>query len=534
MQWPPDFAAEWERRELVTKIINSTPDPRATADKYYANNPVAFVRDNCITYDPRNPARKQPATMPFIPFPKQVELIEFFVSLLEDQEPGLIEKSRDMGATWIAAAFSVWLWNYQPGASIGWGSRKEALVDKLGDPDSIFEKIRKIIRALPWYCVPEGFNDKVHATFMRVVHPDEANGATITGEAGDNIGRGGRKSIYFKDESAHYDRPELIEAALGDNTNVQVDISSVCGEGTVFHRRRVGGSTRVFVMDWSDHPAKDQAWYDKRKQKAVDDGLAHIFAQEVDRDYSAAVEGIFIPAEWVRAAKDAHIKLGFEPMGTKRAGLDVADEGGDKNALTIMQGGIVQHLSEWAEGDVGETAIRAWEECTLAKVDRWLYDSIGVGAGVKAKTRELLKLPANANLGMAIEGFAAGGGVRNADAEYAEGKTNKDMFKNVKAQGWWTAREMFRITHKAIQQGNLDNIPTDMLVSIPSTLGKLADDLISELSRPKREADNIGRVVVESKDKMKKRGIKSPNLADSFIMCVVPDEQQPQPRLRTL
>jgi hypothetical protein len=50
-------------------------------------------------------------------------------------------------------------------------------------------------------------------------------------EAGDNIGRGGRTLVYFKDESAHYEHPDLIEAALGDNTNVQIDISSVNGLG---------------------------------------------------------------------------------------------------------------------------------------------------------------------------------------------------------------------------------------------------------------------------------------------------------------
>ena len=51
---------------------------------------------------------------------------------------------------------------------------------------------------------------------MRIVNPQ--TGASITGESGDNIGRGGRKLCYFKDESAWYERPEKIEAALADNT----------------------------------------------------------------------------------------------------------------------------------------------------------------------------------------------------------------------------------------------------------------------------------------------------------------------------
>ena len=84
--------------------------------------------------------------MPFILFKRQRELLTFFKLLLEHQTTGLVEKSRDMGATWLACAFSIWLWIFYPGASIGWGSRKEQLVDNIGDPDSIFEKMRMLIR----------------------------------------------------------------------------------------------------------------------------------------------------------------------------------------------------------------------------------------------------------------------------------------------------------------------------------------------------------------------------------------------------
>lgn len=94
--------------------------------------------------------------------------------------------------------------------------------------------------------------------------------------------------VYFKDESAHYERAERIEAALGDNTDVQIDISSVRGSASVFYRRRMAGEvwqpdkimpkgkTRVFVFDWRDHPGKPQAWYDLRRTRAETEGLLHI------------------------------------------------------------------------------------------------------------------------------------------------------------------------------------------------------------------------------------------------------------------
>jgi phage terminase large subunit len=124
--------------------------------------------------------------MPFILFPKQREFIEFLYACLQAPAHGLVEKSRDMGATWLACAFSVWLWLFWKGAAIGWGSRKQPLADKLGDPDSIFEKMRILIRNLPKEFLPEGFNDQEHMAQMRIVNPE--TGATITGDIGDTLG----------------------------------------------------------------------------------------------------------------------------------------------------------------------------------------------------------------------------------------------------------------------------------------------------------------------------------------------------------
>ena len=92
--------------------------------------------------------------LPFILFQRQRDLVQFLLACLEGETNGLIEKCRDVGATWVCCAFSVWLWLYWPGVAVGWGSRKEQLVDKLGDPDSIFEKMRMIILGLPREFLP--------------------------------------------------------------------------------------------------------------------------------------------------------------------------------------------------------------------------------------------------------------------------------------------------------------------------------------------------------------------------------------------
>jgi phage terminase large subunit len=61
----------------------------------------------------------------------------------------------------------------------------------------------------------------------------------------------------------------------------------------------VRGRTNIFVLDWSDHPAKTSEWFERTKAQSVAEGMQHIFAQEVERNRSASVEGTIIPGNWV-------------------------------------------------------------------------------------------------------------------------------------------------------------------------------------------------------------------------------------------
>lgn len=503
----------------------------AAARKFYASGAegcIAFIEDWATTFDPRNAGSGVPAHMPFIMFRRQRQLVRFIIALIERQESGLVEKARDMGATWILCAISVWLWLFWPGSSVGWGSRKEQLVDRIGDPDSIFEKMRMLIKGLPPEFLPKGLSERDHMTYMKLINPE--NGATITGEAGDNIGRGGRKLIYIKDESAHYERPEKIEAALADNTRVQIDISSVNGLGNVFHRRResgvewypgdpiVAGRTNVFVMDWRDHPAKTDEWYEKRRAKAIDDGLAHVFAQEVDRNYSASVQGTIIPADWIHSAIDAHVKLQIPETGMWVAGLDVADEGGDLNALAKRKGIVLRYCDSWGENDTGVTARRAVAACRDTLPIELNYDSIGVGAGVKAETNRLAEeglIPDGLRL---VQWNAAASVLdpeKNVEPGDKQTPLNKDFYANLKAQGWWQLRRRFERTHRAVTQGV--KFHPDDLISLPSSLPKLRQ-LQKELSQATASQGARMRLVVDKSPE----GTRSPNLADAVVMAYWP------------
>lgn len=532
--WPPNYAAVWRWRHAMLTRMRKDPNLVASSKTYYSTRPVEFIMDWMDTYDPRRESHKW---IPFVLFEKQADVIRYLQALDNEQESGLIEKSRDMGMTWLACAYSVWCWLFIPDDATGWGSRKENLVDKIGDPDSIFEKLRLIIRRIPPCFRPKEFNWSKHSGLLKLINPE--NGSYIGGESGDNIGRGGRKARYFKDEAAFYERPEKIEAALGDNTNVQIDMSSVNGVGNVFHRRREHGvlwtpdtrlpkgQTRVLVMDWRDHPLKNQEWYETRKARYEREGLQHIFAQEVDRNYSAAVSNTLIDYEWVRAAIDAHIKVPYIAQAYQQfkdqwvAGLDVADDGDDRNALSLVEWIIWRECQEWGERDAGVTARRAIHHCLPYRQRiNCQYDCIGMGATIKAEYNRLVqdeRLFTEADVPFIP--WHAGGAVlepyQHVIPDDEQSAVNREFFENLKAQAWWSLRTRFYKTFRAVTEA-VQYDPNE-LISLDSTM-PLLEQLCKELVQPTRGTSGRLKMLIEKKP----NGTRSPNLADSGMQAYFP------------
>lgn len=528
--WPPPYERVYAWRIDTLQKLRANPNMLESALAYYAVRPVEFIMHWMDTYNPR---KKDTKWMPFVLFYRQKEYIEFLEELRHDGENGLVEKCRDIGATWLSCAYSVWCMRFLPDDSTGWGSRKEELVHKIGDPDSIFEKITLLINRLPDVFKPSDMK----LAFMKVINND--NGATITGESGDNIGRGGRKARYFKDESAHYERPELIEAALGDNTDVQIDMSSVNGLGNVFHRRREAGvvwspgvakiepgMTRVFIFDWRDHPEKTQDWYDRRKAKAEREGMQHVFAQEVDRNYSAAVMNTIIDYEWVEAAVDAHFEipcLRVPPPDMWMAGFDLADEGMDRNALILRQWVILRYAEEWGDRDPGVTTrnlLGGLREHGRRGI-KIQYDCIGIGATVKSEYNRLIEDGTISPDEFEMVPWHAGASVVQPFARVVpddeESSTNRDFFLNMKAQAWWAMRTRFYKTWRARKFG--DEYPADELISIDSSIPSgVLHQLKKEFAQPARAKTSTLKMMVDKKP----NGTRSPNLADAAVQCYFP------------
>lgn len=247
------------------------------------------------------------------------------------------------------------------------------------------------------------------------------------------------------------------------------------------------------------------------------DKKRHVYDGVPDSDDDQAV----IKSTWLESAVDAHKKLGIEVTGPRRLGFDVADDGADMNAMAEVHGILCEDVSEWKglEDKILMSCSRVYNRAAELNAEI-TYDSIGVGASAGSKFQEL---NSEQRRDIKYKKFNAGGKVANPKREYMPGVTHQDHFSNIKAQAWWLVADRLRETHLAVTEGA--PYDPDSIISISSTCSHL-EKLISELSTPHRHFDNSGKVKVESKEDLAKRDVKSPNLADAFIMSYAPREQQ--------
>jgi len=466
----PNYEPVWLERTERLKRLRADPGILPGLKAFYADHPVEFITDWLTTFDPRNVERGIEAVTPFLLFPKQAEFVNWVVARWRAREDGLVEKSRDMGVSWLCVAIGVWMWLFHPGVVVGFGSRKEEYVDKLGDPKSLFWKVRESINLLPGELRPKGYTEKVHAPSMRIVNPE--TGSTIVGESGDNIGRGNRTSVYFLDEAAFIERPEAVDAALSQTSNCKIHVSTPNGAGNPFYRKRHGGKIPVFVFDWHDDPRKDEAWYERQKNSL--DPV--IVAQEIDRDYSASVANAWISGHIVLAAMQRG-PADVRAEGPLMVGVDVARFGNDKSCITFRKGRVVYPQIVFGMCDVVDVAgrvkqaVEAWGE----KPSQIAVDTIGIGSGVAdILRRDYKRIVVDVNSSLRL----------------SDGQNY-----NLRARMWRDLREYLK---------NGASLPNDPELSV-------------DLTALQYEFRG-GEMLMESKDDAKKRGIKSPDRADSLAL----------------
>lgn len=236
---------------------------------------------------------------------------------IQGQEDLVIEKSRDMGCSWMVILVYLYCWlDPKGGGDFLLGSRIEDYVDKKGDMRTLFEKARYTLYKLPAWLRPEGFKKRKHDYYMRLINP--ATGATITGESNNaNFSTGGRYTSVLFDEFGKWESTdESAWTAAGDATPSRVAVSTANGAGGQYYKLVTDGKTKKITLHWSRHPLKAEGlyckfpkpieagevvdeqswvglrsvWYDKEFERRT----ANEVAQELDINYLGAGNPYFM------------------------------------------------------------------------------------------------------------------------------------------------------------------------------------------------------------------------------------------------
>lgn len=295
---PKDVYANLMFRRHILATCAESEDARREQWMACARDILYYVNVFCWTYNPKLPEGEN-FVLPFITYPYQdVAFVETHNAI--GHHDLLFEKTRDMGASWILITTFEWFWHFKPMQSFLIGSRKEDLVDKTDDPDSLFWKFDYLHKCQPKWLVPT-----ISPTHLNRFNKD--NGSTFAGEStNDDFGRGGRKTAIGLDEHAHVENAKLLESATRDATNCRIYNSTPNGINTEFYRKRQG-TIRKLRFHWTHHPTKAKGiyvgkdgkphspWYDYECERA-DDPLE--IARELDIDYGAS-ESLFFPSKMI-------------------------------------------------------------------------------------------------------------------------------------------------------------------------------------------------------------------------------------------
>lgn len=191
-------------------------------------------------------------------------------------------------------------------------------------------------------------------------------------------------------------------------------------------------------------------------------------------------EGRLIPWDWIEAAatdeRMQQMKEALDGYDPYKIAVDIGG-GGDTTELCAREGGVVHPFRTYNNEDTMKTARWVEEQIIEDDPDEVCLDNVGLGKGAYDRLRE--------------KGFSKikGINVRNVPFKQAE-------FDQLRDELCWRMREAF-------QEGRIA-IPDD-------------DELKEQLGQPKFDQPK-GKIIVESKRKMKSRGIQSPNKFDALML----------------
>ncbi|BFH66240.1 hypothetical protein J27TS7_10860 [Paenibacillus dendritiformis] len=304
--------------------------------------------------------------------------------------------------------------------------------------------------------------------------------------------------LFIVDEASGV-KDDIMEAILGTLSGDENKLV-MCGNptrtsGTFYdshHKDR--GDYRAHKVSSRDSRRTNKKNIEMLERKYGRD--SDVVRVRVDGEFPRAEPDTFIALELAEAAamREVYFRedgaLDIPDAEPLEIGVDVARFGDDETVIVPRVGLLVPLIKTYTKKDTMETA--GWV-INLAKELMLKYgrprctvkiDDDGVGGGVTDRVREVVR-----EEGLYIDVIDCHNGGKADDP---------DHYDNWGTEAWANVRDL-------LQAGDIQ-IPND-------------EDLIGQLSTRKYTVTSKGRIILESKKEMKKRGLRSPDRADALVLA---------------
>ena len=314
-------------------------------------------------------------------------------------------------------------------------------------------------------------------------HPDNkevwvVNGQSATKENADSFAgmHNAQSTPFFIFDEASAVPSEIYEVAQGGLTD---------GEPFIFLFGNPTKSTGFFADTFGKNRHRWINWQiDSRTARMTNKELIDTWIADYGEDsdfvrvrvkgqFPRVGDSQFISTEAVEMA----IQREIEPNDADPIviGVDVARFGDDQSVVIVRHGRKVIEIRSYRELDLMQMAARVVEAIDEYKPHTTFVDGAGLGAGVIDRLRQL--------------------SYRCIEVQAGSRPFDPDKFVNLRAEMWWKMREW-------IEHADLPD----------------HDQLLYDLTGIEYGYDERMRVRLEKKSDMKKRGLPSPDIADSLSL----------------
>jgi hypothetical protein len=309
------------------------------------------------------------------------------------------------------------------------------------------------------------------------------------------------ESSFISARTSSADRPEALAGIHSEHVLIVVDEASAIPE-SVFEAAAgsmsghsattilISNPTRNSGLFYQTHHTLASDWF-RIHVSCVDNPLvssdfvaqikatygedSNAFRIRVLGDFAAADDDTLIPASLVDSARVRDVPT--SPSDDLVYGLDVARFGTDRTALCKRRGNVVLEIRSWGGLDLMQTVGQVVNEAKNDNPSEICVDTIGLGSGVADRLREM--------------------GYNVRDVNVSESSAMNPNANKLRDELWMSVKDWLET--KAVK------LPKD-------------DTLRHELVAPRYTFTSSGKIVVESKDSLRKRGMRSPDLADSLCL----------------